>query len=201
MWLNTPPENYNVHDFPNGDKAYIHKSANIGHLTIDRYSYVSQNVVLNGKYPIKIGAFCSVAANVYCWTYESHHTTYPTTFPLHVVLGMHVNYSDCVEKPDGVIIGNDVWIGEGARIMPGVKIADGCVIGARAVVTKDCEAYGIYVGVPAKQVEKRFPENMIEQLLKIQWWKWPIEKIRQNATFFSIDLNRFDGDLSQKIVE
>jgi len=201
MWLASPPENYKVHEFPNGDKAYIHKSANIGHLTINRYSYINQNVTMNGKYPIRIGAFCSIAANVYCWTYESHHTNYPTTFPLNAILGMQVGYPNCVDKPEGVVIGNDVWIGEGARIMPGVKIGDGCVIGARAVVTKDCEPYGVYVGIPAHQTKKRFPAKMIEQLLKIQWWNWPIEKIQRNIDFFSTDLNQFDGNLVTKIVD
>jgi virginiamycin A acetyltransferase len=196
-----PPSNYRVLNFPNGDKAYIDHSANVGNLTIGRYSYINAKTTLNGRYPIKIGAFCSISFNVYCWTYESHQTTYPTTFPLRVVLGMDVGYPDCIEKPEGVTIGNDVWIAEGVRIMPGVTIGDGCVIGSRAVVTKDCEPYGVYVGIPAKQVKKRFPTKMIEQLMQIQWWNWSIDKMQRNIEFFSIDLNNFEGDLNSKIVD
>lgn len=201
MWIKSPPPDYKVLQFPNGDKAYIHNSAKLGNVGIGRYSYINSNVTLNGRYPVRIGAFCSIAANVYCWTYESHQTTYPTTYPLRVVLGVDIGYSECVEKPDGVVIGNDVYIAEGVRIMPGVKIGDGCVIGARAVVTKDCEPYGVYVGVPAKQVKKRFPEKMVEQLQQIQWWTWSIDKIQRNVNFFSCDLNNFDGDLSVMIVD
>jgi serine acetyltransferase len=82
-----------------------------------------------------------------------------------------------------------------------VTIGDGCVIGSRAVVTKNCEPYGVYVGIPAKQVKKRFPVEMVEQLMKIQWWNWSIDKIQRNVEFFSIDLNSFEGDLNTKIVD
>lgn len=68
-----------------------------------------------------------------------------------------------------VIIGNDVWIGIESAIMSGVKISDGGVIGARAVVTKDIEAYAIYAGNPARLVGKRFDEATIQQLLELEW--------------------------------
>jgi virginiamycin A acetyltransferase len=190
-----------VIEAPSGDKVYIHDSAKISNTTIGRYSYINHNSSFGGKFPIRIGAFCSIAANVYCFTYESHQTTFPTTFPLRVVLGLDVGYSDCVEKPEGVTIGNDVYIGDGARIMPGVKIGDGCVIGARAVVTKDCDPYGIYIGIPARQFKKRFPADMVNQLLDIKWWNWPVDKIQRNIIFFSIDLNNFNGNLRDKIVD
>lgn len=78
------------------------------------------------------------------------------------------------------IIGNDVWIGYEALIMPGVKIGDGAVIGTRAVVTKDVEPYTIVGGNPAKIIRKRFDDATIEKLLEIQWWNWEIEKIMEN---------------------
>ena len=201
MWLTNPPPDYNVIEAPNGDKAFIHKHTNIGNLSIGRYSYIHNHVVLNGLYPIRMGAFCSVAANVYCLTYESHQIKYATSFPLRTVLGVNVGYVECVEKPEGVTIGNDVYLGDGVRIMPGVTIGDGCVIGARAVVTKNCEPYGIYVGIPAKLTKTRFSRNIVEQLQALQWWNWSLEKIRRNADFFSIDLQQFEGDLSSHIVD
>lgn len=76
-----------------------------------------------------------------------------------------------------IIIGNDVWIGYEAVILPGVTIGDGAVIGCRAVVTKDIPPYTIVGGVPAKPIRKRFDEETIKELQKIKWWDWPEEKI------------------------
>ena len=101
----------------------------------------------------------------------------------------------------GVTIGNDVYLGDGARIMPGVTIGNGCVVGTRAVVTKDCEPYGVYVGVPAKLKKFRFSPNIIAQLQALEWWNWPVEKIRRNAAFFNLDLQQFEGNLSVHIVD
>ena len=78
-----------------------------------------------------------------------------------------------------IVIGNDVWIGYEAVIMAGVHIGDGAVIASRAVVTKDVPPYTIVGGTPAKEIRKRFDENTIVQLQKLQWWDWSIEKISE----------------------
>ena len=74
-----------------------------------------------------------------------------------------------------------MWIGYNVTIMPGVHIGDGAIIGTNALVTKDIEPYTIVGGNPAKEIRKRFDNETIEKLLKIQWWNWPIEKILQNV--------------------
>ena len=79
-----------------------------------------------------------------------------------------------------IVIGNDVWIGYEAVLLAGVTIGDGAVIGTRAVVTKDVPPYTIVGGVPAKPIRKRFTQETIEFLLKIKWWNWPEERIRQH---------------------
>lgn len=78
-----------------------------------------------------------------------------------------------------IIIGNDVWIGYEAVIMAGVHIGDGAIIAARAVVTKDVPPYTIVGGTPAKEIRKRFDAEVIEHLLRLKWWDWPVERIRQ----------------------
>jgi virginiamycin A acetyltransferase len=80
----------------------------------------------------------------------------------------------------GAIIGNDVWIGYDALIMPGVKIGNGAIISSRSVVVKDAPAYAVVGGNPARVLKERFSAEEVEALESIAWWNWPIEKITQN---------------------
>ncbi len=83
-----------------------------------------------------------------------------------------------------IIIGNDVWIGDGAVIMNGITIGNGAIIAARAVVTKDVKAYSIVGGIPAKIIKMRFDENIINKLQEIRWWDWDEEKLEKNFKKF-----------------
>jgi virginiamycin A acetyltransferase len=78
-------------------------------------------------------------------------------------------------------IGNDVWIGREAVIMPGVKIGDGAIIGAHAVVGSSVPPYAIVAGNPARVIRKRFPDHVITRLLAIRWWDWPLEAIMEHV--------------------
>jgi acetyltransferase-like isoleucine patch superfamily enzyme len=118
---------------------------------------------------IKIGKFCSVADDVTIMLSTSRRTDWIATYPF--------NYIKETPQKKDVIIGNDVWIGIGVRIMPGTSIGDGCVIGANALVTKSMPDYSICGGVPAKVIRKRFSEDIIEKLKMIRWWDWPYENV------------------------
>ncbi|MBI9040252.1 CatB-related O-acetyltransferase [Lutibacter sp.] len=88
------------------------------------------------------------------------------------------------------IVGNDVWIGHNATIMPGVKVGDGAIIATNSTVTKNVDPYSFVGGNPAKEIKKRFSEQQISQLMEIKWWDWEIEKITrnvQNLTDINID--------------
>ena len=78
------------------------------------------------------------------------------------------------------IIGNDVWIGYKASIMPGVTIGDRAIVASYSVITKDVLPYSVVGGNPAKEIKKRFTEKAIEKLLNMQWWNWPIEQITES---------------------
>lgn len=95
-------------------------------------------------------------------------------------------------KQDRAVIGNDVWIGHGVIVLPGVKIGDGAVLAAGAVVTKDVPPYTIVGGVPAKIIRERFSRPIAEQLAAIAWWDWPFETIMARlADFQSSDIEAF----------
>ena len=154
----------------------------------DPRDFEKNNVLYH--YPINhdrliIGKFCSIACGAKFIFNCANHTlkslstyTFPLFFeewdlPKSEVAAAWDNKGD-------IIIGNDVWIGYDAVIMAGVKIGDGAIIGARAVVTKDVEPYSIVGGVPAKEIRKRFTPDIIEKLYNLQWWNWPIERIRES---------------------
>lgn len=79
-----------------------------------------------------------------------------------------------------LVVGNDVWIGTGAMILPGVRIGNGAVVAAGAVVTRDTPAYAIVAGNPARVVRHRFDPTTVRTLEAIAWWHWPIDKITRN---------------------
>ena len=89
-----------------------------------------------------------------------------------------------LEQPK-TIIGNDVWIGDQCFIKAGVKVGDGAVIGAHAVVTHDVPPYAIVAGNPAKILRYRFSEEEISALLQTKWWEWSDEEIKKNRSKFS----------------
>ena len=163
----------------------------IGNYTIyndfvhDPREFRKNNVLYH--YPINkdrliIGKFCSIACGAKFLFNSANHriaslSTY--TFPLFFEeWGLEKeNVAQAWDQKGDIIIGNDVWIGYEAVILPGVTIGDGAVIGCRAVVTKDVPPYTIVGGVPAKPIRKRFDEETIKELQKIKWWDWPEEKI------------------------
>jgi acetyltransferase-like isoleucine patch superfamily enzyme len=130
-----------------------------------------------------IGKFCSIAANVKIVLGAEHRMDWVSTYPF-PALGKIWPEADEVKghpaSKGDVVIGNDVWIAEGAVILSGVKIGDGAVIGSQAVVSKDVPPYAVVSGNPAQLVKKRFDEDVIKKLSQIQWWNWPVDKIRKN---------------------
>ncbi len=156
----------------------------------DPRDFEKNNVLYH--YPINgdkliIGKFCSIACGAKFMFTSGNHTlkslsnyTFPVFFDEWNLPASEI--ATAWDNKGDIIIGNDVWIGYEAVIMPGVQIGDGAIIGTRAVVTKDVEPYTIVGGVPAKPIRKRFDEATVEKLLKLEWWNWGKEKIQANLS-------------------
>lgn len=146
---------------------------------IGRGTYGSNLRILRQKdgATLKIGAFCSIADGVEIFLGGEHRIDWVTTYPFNVMWESAKHIKGHPKTKGNVEIGNDVWIGRGALIFSGVKIADGAVIGARAVVTNNVPSYTIVTGNPAKIVRKRFDEGTITRLLNLKWWNWDNERI------------------------
>jgi len=128
-----------------------------------------------------IGKFCAIAEGVtFIMNGANHRMNGITTYPFNIFGGDWEKVTPTVEQlpfKGDTVIGNDVWIGQNVTIMPGIKIGDGAIIAANAAVTKSVEPYAIVGGNPARLIRKRFSDELIELLLKLQWWNWDEQKI------------------------
>lgn len=134
-----------------------------------------------------IGKFCCIADGVSIQLISDHHPEWISTYDLSVLLSESnfenaYNRETCIVKGD-VVIGNNVWIGERSIILPGVTIGNGAIIAAGAVVTKSIPPYTIAGGVPARCIRKRFSNEDISALNKVQWWNWSENKILSGLKF------------------
>jgi len=158
-------------------------------LQLGAYSYA-----VSGYYfGVEIGRYCSIGEGVQIGRH-SHPLDFGSTSPLFYTEKKHVlgkaikheaadkDFSFSPKRQPTVFkptkIGNDVYIGHDAFIMPGVNIGDGAIIGARSVVTKDVESYSIVAGVPAKTIRQRFPQEIINELIRTCWWNFSLKQLR-----------------------
>jgi len=122
-----------------------------------------------------IGRFCQIADGVQFITASANHRHDGfTSFPFFIFGGDAVSVPG--PGPD-TVIGNDVWIGQGARILPGARIGDGVIVGAGAVVGGTVPPYTVVAGNPARVLRSRFSPEVVELLMELRWWDWPIDRI------------------------
>lgn len=164
----------------------INRRGQVINSRMDFASHINHNTTIRDT---NIGKFCSISWNVTIGGTDHNYLSASTFNPFW--------WNEFFDNPEGVRsfkyprceIGNDVWIASGANILRKVKIGDGAVIGAGAVVTKDVPSYAIVAGVPARVQKYRFSEDFIKKLLKIRWWDWPKEVIRENVRLLHEDLD------------
>ncbi len=154
-----------------GDFTYIADSQFESHVT-HLYEWNGDRLI--------IGKFCQIAAGVeFVMNGANHQMNALSTFPFYTLEGWNMKppaISDLPLKGD-TVIGNDVWIGQNAVILPGVHIGDGAIIGANSVVGSDVEPYSIVVGNPARAIRKRFDDELIEMMLEFKWWNKSVDEI------------------------
>lgn len=162
-----------------GEKTFFAGSLGYG-------SYIGNN----SRIVAKVGKYCSIASSVET-AIGTHPTkdwvsTHPAFFSLDDPSGIkYAEQQRFNERTTRIEIGNDVWIGCRAVILGGVKIGDGAVVAAGAVVTKDVPPYAIVGGVPAKVIKYRFNDEEIKKLQEVKWWDFAPEKLRDLSENFN----------------
>ena len=171
-----------------GDYTYYddpEDSENFERNVLYHYPFVGDKLV--------IGKFCALARGVkFIMNGANHKLTGFSTYPFGI---FGQGWEAAVPAPGDLpsrgdtVVGNDVWIGYDALVMPGVKIGNGAIVAARAVVVKDVPAYAVVGGNPAQVLKTRFPPETVAALEQIAWWNWPVEKVtRHLKAIVSADL-------------
>ena len=130
-----------------------------------------------------IGSYCSIGsgASFIMAGNQGHRYEWISSFPffyMSEVESFH-DSKDGYHPAGDTVVGNDVWVGSEAMVMPGITIGDGAVIGSRALVTKDVEPYSVIGGNPAKLIKKRFCDRHVELLLEMKWWEWEDLRLKE----------------------
>lgn len=177
-----------------GDFTYIADSEFESHVT-HLYPWNGDRLI--------IGKFCQIAAGVeFVMNGANHQMNAVSTFPFYTLEGWEMKppvLSDLPLKGD-TVIGNDVWIGQNAVILPGVHIGNGAIIGADSVVGSNVASYTIVIGNPAKPLRRRFDDELIELLESFCWWNKSIEEINALIPLLTCsDLERVKEELKERI--
>ena len=174
------------------NNARIAAYADVRHSTLGEYSGVGRSSKITHCI---IGKFSSIS-----WDCTINAVSHPySTLSTHAF--SYVPYiggfvSNRNQEYKQVIIENDVWIGANVVVMPGVKICNGAIIGAGSVVTKDIPPYAIAVGVPAKIIKFRFSQEVVDQLVVLNWWDLSDDVIKNNIGLFQ---GKFTGKKLQDL--
>lgn len=184
-------------------KSKVWRFSKIDHSSLNDYSYIGPKTRLIHA---DVGKYCSIAdeSNIGMGTHPLDFISTSSIFysPKNGTGSNWVKMNTVFNEYKRVIIGNDVWIGARAMVLGGVKIGNGAVIAAGAVVTKDVPPYAIVGGIPAKIIKYRFSPELIDQLEKSNWWNLSEKEIKDNITIFQQkDFINYISSISTKRTE
>ncbi len=150
-----------------------------------------------------IGKFCQIGRGVeFIMNGANHQMNSASTYPFYIFKGWKQDPPLKVDLPykGDTVIGNDVWIGQNVTFLPGVHVGDGCIIGANAVVASDISPYSVVVGNPAKAIRKRFDDEMITLLEKLEWWNKTPNQIQKILPILSSGDIEYARDEIKRII-
>jgi virginiamycin A acetyltransferase len=162
---------FTYYDDPDGPDKFQEKCV------LHHYPFIGDRLI--------IGKFCAIAEGArFIMNGANHVMSGFSTYPFNIFgHGWEEDFDETRWKRElrgDTVLGNDVWIGMEALILPGVSIGDGAVVAAKAVVAHDVPPYAVAAGNPAKVVKMRFDKRTVDRLLSIAWWDWPVDKITRN---------------------
>ncbi|MFS0696201.1 CatB-related O-acetyltransferase [Streptomyces nitrosporeus] len=148
----------------------------------DATAFETRNVLYHyGPEKLVIGRFCALATGVrFLMNGANHRMDGPSTFPFPMLGGSWADHADLLASLPSrgdTVVGHDVWLGNGATVMPGVRIGNGAIVAAGAVVTRDVPDYCVVGGNPAAPIRMRYSDADVARLLAVAWWDWPAEHL------------------------
>jgi virginiamycin A acetyltransferase len=180
-----------IHPIPGYDKEiYVKPTIQNPNIVVGDFTYIADSEFethVTHFYPwskdkLIIGKFCQIADGVeFVMNDANHQMNAVSTFPFYTLEGWDMEAPDAADMPfkGDTVIGNDVWIGQNAVILPGTHIGDGAIIGANSVIGNRVAPYSIVIGNPARILRKRFDDELIDLLLRFRWWDKSIEEINR----------------------
>lgn len=174
VFLNTVIDHPNIHI---GEYTYFHDND----LPEDYAGTIAPYLFQGAPEHLKIGRFCQIAKGVQFITATANHPiTGISSYPFAIFDPPRFGtYRASLPRGEDTIIGNDCWIGREAMLMPGARLGNGVIVGARSVVVGHVPDYAIVAGNPAKIIRKRFSDDEIAKLLELAWWDWEREQIER----------------------
>ncbi|CZT37350.1 Acetyltransferase (isoleucine patch superfamily) [Rhizobium sp. 9140] len=170
-------------DFEYETKRYLSNLIDRYGWEIGSHSYGNPMVMEHEWGALSIGRFCSIAHNT-TLILGNHRTDLASTYPFRTLSGFwpgaERGLPDHETRANGIVIGNDVWLGANCTVLPGVTIGDGAIVAASAVVTKDVPPYAIVAGNPARLKRYRFNGDTIMKLRRIAWWNWDDAQLKEH---------------------